>query len=357
MHRKSILIFTALCLLGAFKVHAEEPGFERGYAQALLDEHDATLGLEARATKEEGAIEIAGDSCLPAAQQTSIRQRLTGNGPIVKVNWRLPCAPDQATVAAKVPVDDKTKIGLIWLPTTDIFRPLQADPREPQLALKYQSYDTRGDDFTIGAVQAGETFSLVEGHIGDGTWQVGLQGGTFSIFNQDEDSNDLLNTDYIVSLPLTYRKGNWSGRARIFHISSHLGDEFIANNNVTDRLDVSFEALDLIISHDWKQVRVYGGGGYLLRTTENLDRGIAQAGSEWRIKNALGELDLSLAADYKALGAQDWTINQSYQAALIFTRNKRELRLLLEYYTGKSPNGQFFFNRLDYFGFGFQFGI
>lgn len=351
MNRHMLLMLAGLTLLPAFTAQAEEPGFVRGYAQALLDEHNPELGLEVRTTAQEDTIELSGEDCISAAQQKSITRRITGNGPVIKVNWRLNCASEQA------PDNTQAPTGLVWLPTTDIFRGLQADPREPQLAIKALRYGTRGKHFNVGAVQAGETFSLVEGHIGDGTWQLGIQGGIFSIFDQDKESNDQLNTDYIIALPLTFRKGNWSVRSRYFHMSSHLGDEYILNENIRKRLDLSFEAADTIISHDWKNVRLYGGGGYLVRTSTNLERGILQAGGEWRIKDVVNELDLSLGADYKSFAAQDWTVNQSYQAALIFSRNKREVRFLIEYYNGKSPNGQFFFNQLKYFGFGVQFGI
>jgi hypothetical protein len=350
--KRIVLCIVSLCLsFSLAPAFANEPGFARGYAQALLDQSSGDLGLEARITQDAGTIEIAGEQCLSPQERQTIAQQLTGAGPIIKVQWQLNCPQPEAPVVAKA------STGLVWLPTTEIFRAPQADPREPQLALKYQQYQTRGQHITIGAVQAGETFSLVEGSYGEGTWQIGLQGGIFSIFNQDKESNDLTNTDYIVGLPVSYRKGNWSGRVRLFHQSSHLGDEFILNENINQRLDISFEALDVLVSHDWEQLRLYGGGGYLVRTTENLDRGLLQGGGEWRINNVIGELDLSLGANFKALDAQDWTINQAYQSALIFSRNKREIRLLLEYYHGKSFNGEFFLNRLEYFGLGVQFGI
>lgn len=352
MRRVSCLIISLALLSAAPIANSAEPGFARGYAQALLDAYDSKLGLEARPTESQGGIEIAGEQCLPAQQQQEIAQTLTGAGPIVKVQWSLNCPAEQQPRAVA-----KANTGLIWLPTTDIFRALQADPREPELALGLQNYDTRGKHFVVGEVSAGETFSLVEGKYGDGTWQIGIQGAVFSIFDQDEDSNDLLNSDFLVALPLTYRQNAWSVRSRIYHISSHLGDEFILNNDLDDRLDISFEALDTIVSHEWEKLRVYGGGGYILRTTEGLEKGILQAGTEWRTNDIIGELDLSLAIDLKTLESLDWTVNQTYQAALIFSRNQREIRFLLEYYTGKSPNGQFIFNRLDYFGFGVQFGI
>ena len=199
--------------------------------------------------------------------------------------------------------------------------------------------------------------ALAEGPLNGGTWQVGLQGGVFSIFDQERESNDQLNVDYLVALPVSYRRDEWSGRARVYHVSSHLGDEFILNQNVRERLDISFEAFDLLVSRDYDKLRVYGGGGYIIRTTESLDRPMLQAGGEWLQPQVFWGLDLALGADYKSWDAQDWTLNQSYQAALLLKRNKQELRFILEYYHGDSFNGQFLFDDLEYVGIGLRLGL
>src|SRR3989441_12254527 len=75
-------------------------------------------------------------------------------------------------------------------------------------------------------------------------------------------TNDLINTDYLSGLPLAYRHGSWATRFRLYHQSSHLGDESLLHTNA-QRVDLTFEAAELLVSKEVAQWRVYGGGEYL----------------------------------------------------------------------------------------------
>src|SRR2546425_13212929 len=75
-------------------------------------------------------------------------------------------------------------------------------------------------------------------------------------------TNDLINTDYLVGLPLTYRHGSWATRFRLYHQSSHLGDEYLLHTNA-QRVDLTFEAAELLVSKEIAQWRGDGGGGDL----------------------------------------------------------------------------------------------
>ena len=86
----------------------------------------------------------------------------------------------------------------------------------------------------------------------------------------DPGSNDLVNADYRFGLMTGYRTGRLSGSLRLYHQSSHLGDEFVLNSQV-NRLNLSYEELDLKLSFDaasW--LRLYGGWGLLVRRGEQL---------------------------------------------------------------------------------------
>jgi hypothetical protein len=99
-----------------------------------------------------------------------------------------------------------------------------------------------------------------------GQWETGLQAGVFSIFDLDSSSFDLVNADYFVAALGSYGIGGFSGMARIFHQSSHLGDEFLLRElSSLNRLNVSYEGVDLKLSYDLfdRALRFYGGGGYL----------------------------------------------------------------------------------------------
>ena len=69
-----------------------------------------------------------------------------------------------------------------------------------------------------------------------------------------------------------------SARIRGYHQSSHLGDEFILNNPGVDRVNLSFEVFDGLLSFEGDWWRLYIGGGYLAGAKPKLDPGLAQWG-------------------------------------------------------------------------------
>ena len=78
-----------------------------------------------------------------------------------------------------------------FLPQTPLFDILVADPRAPVTGTSYQSYLDDDEFDNIGAVNFGGSLPIYGWRIGDGTWQVGLEGGVFSIFDLDGASSDL----------------------------------------------------------------------------------------------------------------------------------------------------------------------
>lgn len=348
---RGLLFFAGFVALGlAPGAGAADQSYLRGYGQAIVDRGFADLNLRVRAGRQADSVTLSGDLCLDRAERRSVARALTGGGPIRRVEWRLSCHQPALVAADPAP-------GLTLLPEAEIFQPLQADPREPQLSMSLQYHDIPGEDFTAGLVNAGETFSLIEGGYAGGIWQLGIQGGVFSLFDLSTRSNDLLNVDYLIAGVASYRDGPWSYRGRYFHQSSHLGDEFLIRNPNSVRENISFEAIDVIASYDWNRLRLYGGGGAAVRTTLGRDRGFLQAGGQWRSPDWLGELDLFIAADFKAADVQDWEISQAWEVGLILNRHGREIRLELEIYDGNSPHGQFFRRELSTIGLGLQFGI
>ena len=129
--------------------------------------------------------------------------------------------------------------------------------------------------------------------------------------------------------------------------------------NPVQRINLSFEALDLLLSYDVNEwLRVDGGGGYLVRADpSDLDRGVLQMGGE--LSSARTFLDgfaRPLAAlDIQLRGESDWEPDLSLRVGVQFESprlRKRRLLLMFEYYDGRSPNGQFFERNIRYVGVG-----
>lgn len=242
-------------------------------------------------------------------------------------------------------------------PRTLLFQPLMADPRWPAFAGTMQFYRSR-EAKTVWAATFGESFPIA-GNRGGEPWQFGLHAGVFTIWDMATESNDLINADFVVGFPYTWRRGPWSFMARIFHVSSHLGDEFVLTNKNVERLNLSYEALDGKASYDFARgFRAYGGAGSMFRKyPPTLKPFFAQLGGEWQGPLfARGVLRPVAAADLQKQQQNGWwTTGVSLRAGVQMQNlllRTRSLQLLVEYYSGHDPNGQFFSDKLELFGLG-----
>lgn len=265
---------------------------------------------------------------------------------------------------AGVHVDERT--GWIWLPEGQIFCPLVSDPKEPSSFASYLRGDFAtiadpepGAETNIAAVGLGDSFAIFRSagdRSGEGV-QLNLAGAVFSQFNLDEASFDLINADYVIGLPLAYRKSGFSARLRTYHQSSHLGDEFLLSRQ-PERTNLSFESLELILSQELGVLRVYGGGEAFFRSEPgDLPKRLAHAGVELR-PTTLGEGRFLAAVDLKAVEGEDWELAWSARAGLEIARipspghPPRVISLVAEFYEGLAPYGQFYREDIRYMGIG-----
>jgi hypothetical protein len=249
-----------------------------------------------------------------------------------------------------------------FLPTSDVFRPLLADVKEPRFAAAIQrvSFDpgilstqTTGQGIWAGVVSFGSILGLYgwrSEQSCDGV-QISLAGGVFSQFNLDAPSVPLINSDFVIGVPVTFRSGRFSGRVHLYHQSSHLGDEFILFNPQVERIDLGYEIIDVVLSlqdHWW---RVYGGGGYIIHSqTDDFARGKAQAGVEFRAYEWQlslfddDQIEPVLGLDATSFAERDWGITFSAKGGLSASaaHSTRHIRVMAVFMRGFYPFGQFF---------------
>jgi hypothetical protein len=268
-----------------------------------------------------------------------------------------------------VPSDNSDSSPVEPFPENDVFRPPLADPKQPQFFATWQATRVRSDDtyLNIGSVGFGDNLGLLGRRNGCNGWQIGILAGVFAQFNMDAGSTDLINADYVVGIPVSWRSGLMSARVRLYHQSSHLGDEFLLGNPGVDREDLSFEAVEATLSLDapggWG--RVYAGGGYLLhRSPETLDRLGVHGGFELRGPTIVAPLLRTLlpalrftpvfGADFKSFEELSWNINTNVVGGVEWSKAgaDRRLRLLANYYRGFAPYGQFFAQKIEQVGIG-----
>jgi hypothetical protein len=253
------------------------------------------------------------------------------------------------------------------LPAGHLFKPLLADPRWAHFSASYRNYQSNNfDGKDIASVSFGETIPFYRGNFGQSTaqWESGIQAGVFSDFNLDASSSDLVNTDFIASAYSTVRAGQFSAFGRIYHQSSHLGDEFLLRkmNTKFERVNLSYEGADLRLSYELPYgIRVYGGGGGLFhKEPSTLKPWSTQYGVEFRSPWRIDFLSMRpiVAADLKNFEENNWSTDVSARAGVQFDNLQvlgRKLQILGEYYNGYTPSGQFYKTKVEYFGVGAHF--
>jgi len=337
--------------------------FIKGYATAVVA-MSYPAGVKSIRVHE-GVVFLTGSS-LSNEDKRALREALSEVEGVARVVF---VQPESGSHGVTLSSEVKRKDGYldeylpVFLPETQLFRPLIADPRWPHFSASYQRY-TEGDLLKdVGSVSFGETFSIYRFR---GPWkstmEVGVQAGVFSIFDLNSESYDLINADYRVGFPVTISTGDFTNMTRVFHQSSHLGDEYLLRGNTTDRQNLSYEGVETLFSYDLPRgFRVYGGGGYLFhRDPSEFDPWYTQVGLEFHspwdwLKGAIQPV---VAVDVQNWQENGWNTDLSVRGGIQFGNPDflgRKLMLLLEYYNGKSPNGQFYEKTIEYVGLGLHF--
>ena len=254
----------------------------------------------------------------------------------------------------------------ILFPAGDLFPSLLADPKQPQFFVSFLHYSDPGKpnrNIPATSVGYGETFGIYRflGRRPHEGFQFNVEGALFAQFDLEARSKDLINADYVIGFPLTYRQRSISGKFRLYHQSSHLGDEFLLNTR-TNRINLSYEAAELLSSYERKEWRGYAGAERLLRREpSDLDRLSVHSGIEYRGSKRFWRSGRWIAGvDFKNYQEHDWDLDVSFKGGIKFSQpdtNRRHVKILAEAYKGHSPNGQFYDSRISYFGLGLYLGI
>lgn len=248
-----------------------------------------------------------------------------------------------------------------------IFAPLVADPKQPHFFAAWLWITSPIVTGQVSNVGLGEDIALIRGP--GRRWAVSVAAGVFSQFNMETSSNDLINTDFVIGFPMAYRLGAVSARTRIYHQSSHLGDEFILNQSPT-RVNLSFEAAEVLVARDLGTFRAYGGGEYVLRhEPADLKPGLLHAGVEYRQPGGLvgvaglGDGRLVAAVDAKSTQERKWRVGWSMRVGIEFRPGtarlgpERNLSVQLHGYSGPAPYGQFYQENVRSVGVGIHLSL
>ncbi len=252
--------------------------------------------------------------------------------------------------------------SFIHYPQGDYFYPSIAEIKEPQFFISFLNMETNINDVLTASIGLGQSFGLYRWptSLTNNGWQLGFFIGLFSQFNLDEQSDPLINSDYIIGLPLSFRNGNFSGRFRLMHQSSHLGDEFLLSGNAPPRINLSYELIDMMIAYHIQHYRILVGASQLLSySPESLKERAYTAAIDYRNPRPfIGNSRFISGIQTYWLEQKDWSPGTSIKFGIEIGQtypHRHGTRIMFEAYDGFSPFGQFFDYETQYYGLGLYF--
>lgn len=187
-------------------------------------------------------------------------------------------------------------------------------------------------------------------------WQVDLEGGVQARLDPNADSSPLLAADFRVGVPVTWASGRRQFKTGYYHVSSHLGDEYLLMSPDARRLNYVRDALLLGVGYFWtERLRLYGETAYALSANDGAEPWEFQLGVDWAPAHDTGLLGAPFAAVNGHLREEvDFGGNLVVQAGWAWRRFQRGalLRIGLEYFNGKSDQYEFFDRTEQRFGWG-----
>jgi len=350
-------------------VEKEEDAYLEGYIQALVNSHYYEFDILVYV--ENGDVYLYNLPKNELIKKSIIR--FVCDQPEVKSVTEIEKFPDNR-LAKLEKREVKPSIGGIWFPqSTVLFAPMIANPRALVYSAAYRIGDHIMGHDSI-AISLADNFPIYRWrHVlpWKGDLQLDIQAGIWSVFkmgiNYNGEISELINTDYLLGIPLSYAVDKWSFRLRVYHVSCHLGDEYLVHNPGVQRVNPSMEAVDFFTAYQvTENLRLYFGPGWVFHSdkTYHIDPFYVEYGGEYRFcgyKSYYHKLygTFFLAVYVRNWQAVHWQFDVTPMIGYEWSKLQgvgRKMRLFINYHNGYSE-GQFFKDRTSYGGFGLSWGF
>ena len=231
-----------------------------------------------------------------------------------------------------------------------LYDPYLAAPRQSQTGSKLLLPLRAGDDPRIENA-LGLTLPVVRwsgvDDPGSGT-EIEIEAAVFARFDISERW-DLDAADFRFGFPIVQRTGDLAWKLHLYHLTSHLGDEFIERTG-TQVVPYHLEEAAAGISWDFAEgARVYGEAGVAVYTSRPTGNGRVQLGAEWAGRRGSSGLSPYVAVDIQARNEQDWNPGKVLAAGIAYGR---DVRLGLELFHGRDSQTQFLDDNIFYLSVG-----
>ncbi|MEM1303430.1 MAG: DUF1207 domain-containing protein, partial [Planctomycetota bacterium] len=246
------------------------------------------------------------------------------------------------------------------LPDGLIFRSFLAGPREPRISTHFHDNHLGGieDSQTLWSGTVGGRRGLLrfgnDNPLRPTGFQIDIEGAALVRLNLDED-RDVDASDFRFGIPLTWGDERVQYEFGYYHLSSHIGDEFLVRNPGFVRVNYVRDVIKFGVSYyPVPQWRVYGQIGYSVFTSGGSEPWECQFGAEYSkpgVTTIWGTPFLAVNAHLRE--ELDFGGDFTAQAGWLWRgKSGSTLRAALHYLNGDSAIYQFFDNYEEQIGFG-----
>ncbi|MCD4728646.1 MAG: DUF1207 domain-containing protein, partial [Pirellulales bacterium] len=186
-------------------------------------------------------------------------------------------SPDAMTAATDQTLDANAYVnptlvyGEPWtwqvVPSGLMYKSYLAGGREPRIASQWVRM--RNEQWMWDATLGGRVGILrygTDNALWPQGWQLDFEGAAFPRMDRDND-RDLVSADFRFGIPLTTRRGCWEAKLAYYHLSSHLGDEFMVRNPGYPRINYVRDAMVLGMSvYFGPNLRLYSEADWAFNT-------------------------------------------------------------------------------------------
>jgi len=245
------------------------------------------------------------------------------------------------------------------LPDGLLYKSYMAGTRESRLSAALMHDTKRG--WVLDSVLGGRAGILRFGSptaTGAEGWQLDAEAAAFLRMNPEEGW-DVDSADFRFGFPLTYRRGAWQWKTGYYHLSSHVGDEFLVRNPGFQRINYVRDSLFVGLGYfPIEDLRLYGEIGWAMKTDGGAEPLEFQLGADYSpaCTNGLrgapfAAVNVHLREEVDFGGGVNVMAGWQWRGPL----SNSTFRAGIRYYNGKTTQYAFFNRNEELIGFGFWY--
>jgi hypothetical protein len=253
---------------------------------------------------------------------------------------------------------DKKDSLIVFFPDTRLFPVVFLDPLECQISGGSYLLSQEGKETSLySIVNLGFNKPIIAKYGKKNSYDFTFGAAVFSQFEliRKDDGTylaGLLNNDYKINGDFNIKWGNNILKFRIFHLSSHLGDDYMLRNDITDPNDksVNYEQIDFTYMRLFGSNYLYAGLGEIYTRYVYRERFSFQGGGLLNIGKPK-PVNLFTSINIKLLEENDFNPDiRSGFGASFNIKSESIIRIWIEYYSGQLPYSTLDYGRVNWFG-------